>query len=107
MAKKAFQKVMLVDAPLSLVEVCQVINIAPEVLVEFVEFGIVEPIRGHSAKNWQFSAMTLRRARTALHLQKDLHLDLRGLALTLDLLEEVNELRQRIDFFESHFKWED
>ena len=40
-----------------------------------------------------FSAIELRRARTAMRLQRDLGVNLAGIALILDLLDEVDTLR--------------
>jgi chaperone modulatory protein CbpM len=38
----------------------------------------------------------LQRAKTAVHLQRDLDVNLAGVALVLDLLEEMEELRERV-----------
>ncbi|MBP1152859.1 hypothetical protein JOD69_004728 [Methylocaldum sp. RMAD-M] len=45
--------------------------------------------------NWQFNTAALRRLQTALHLQRDLGVNLPGAALALDLLEELEALRRR------------
>ena len=39
----------------------------------------------------------MNRLRTALRLQRDLAIDLPGLAMSLDLLDEVRQLRQEVD----------
>lgn len=38
----------------------------------------------------------LSRARTAMRLQRDLEINLSGVALALELLDQVNELRTRL-----------
>jgi chaperone modulatory protein CbpM len=38
----------------------------------------------------------LRRARIAVRLERDLELNLAGVALALDLLEELEQLRQQL-----------
>ena len=49
-----------------------------------------------SAVEWRFSGTALRRTRLALRLERDLELNLAGVALALDLMEEVERLRQAL-----------
>jgi chaperone modulatory protein CbpM len=46
------------------------------------------------ASEWRFSGAALRRARIALRLERDLGVNLPGVALALDLLEELQRLRR-------------
>jgi chaperone modulatory protein CbpM len=78
----------------SLVDVCEACRIDAESIVEMVNEGIVDP-EGSDPTNWQFDTYALRRLQTALHLQRDLGVNLPGAALALDLLEELEALRQR------------
>lgn len=75
-------------------EFCQLCGISRESLIEMVKEGLLEPI--NQEMQWRFSAATLRRARIALHLQRDLGINLAGIMTVLDLLQEVRELRQRV-----------
>ncbi len=45
---------------------------------------------------WRFSGSALQRARTAMRLQRDLGINLAGVALAMDLLDEIEELRGRL-----------
>jgi len=45
---------------------------------------------------WRFSGTALRRTRLALRLERDLELNLAGVALALDLMEEVERLRRAL-----------
>jgi chaperone modulatory protein CbpM len=63
-------------------------------LVEFVEEGVLTTIR--VAPQWHFSGSALRRARIALRLQHDLEINLAGVALALDLMEELELLRREL-----------
>jgi chaperone modulatory protein CbpM len=66
-----------------------------EWVVSLVEEGVIEPvIEDHS--NWQFSGNCLRRVRIVQRLESDLGLNLAGAALALELLEELEALRNRI-----------
>ena len=43
---------------------------------------------------WRFSGAQLRRARIALRLERDLGVNAAGVALALELLEELEQLRR-------------
>lgn len=62
-------------------------------LVLWVAEGAFEP-RGEAAKAWRFSGVALYRARCAHRLTRDLGLNPAGVALALDLLEEIESLRK-------------
>lgn len=62
---------------------------------EMVSYGVIEP-RGPSQQEWRFSVDDLLRLQRARRLQRDLELNSPGLALALDLIEEVNDLRREL-----------
>ena len=102
----ALSAMTMVEERLTLLDISRAVSVPAEVIVEFVEYGgIVEPIKGRSAKNWEFSPLSLQRVRRAIRLKQDLNVDLAGLALALDLLDELEQLRQRISFLEHHVYW--
>ena len=72
-----------------------------EWIIELVEEGALEP---HSqerySSQWRFSGNSLQRARTAMRLQRDLNINLAGVALALDLLDEIETLETRLRRFE-------
>jgi len=67
-----------------------------EQLSLWVAEGAFEP-RGEVTLAWRFSGSALRRAVTAQRLSRDLGLNAAGVALALDLLEEIETLRARPD----------
>jgi len=79
----------------SLVDICEACRIDAESIFEMVNEGIVDP-EGSEPMNWRFNTAALRRLQTALHLQRDLGVNLAGAALALDLLEELDALRRRL-----------
>lgn len=79
---------------LTLNEVCEVCGVEQSLVVEMVREGIAGPI-DESAARWEFSGVAVTRIRTAWRLQRDLHVNLAGAALALDLLEEIRSLRGR------------
>ncbi|HMN82923.1 MAG TPA: chaperone modulator CbpM [Burkholderiaceae bacterium] len=64
-------------------------------LVALVEAGVLEPT-GDRPDDWRFEGASLRRARTALRLGRDFELDASATALVLDLLDEIETLRGRL-----------
>lgn len=79
----------------TLIELSQACHADIAQLVELVEEGALMP-RGSDASTWRFEGSALRRARTALRLTRDLHLNAASVALVLDLLEEVDALNARL-----------
>lgn len=84
------------EAPLSLGQLCRVLDIHADYVIEMVEVGVIEPLEGRRPSEWHFPAHALWRLRRALRLRYDLAVDPAGAALVLDLLEEVQALRARV-----------
>jgi len=64
-------------------------------IVELVEEGVLHVMDAHTAQ-WHFTGAALRRARTALRLERDLEINLAGVALALELMEELEQLRRQL-----------
>lgn len=73
-------------------EVCQSVNIPEDLLRDCVAQGIIAPI-GASPIDWLFDANMVGTLRRALRLQRELEIDWAGVAVALDLLKELDELR--------------
>lgn len=83
------------DQPaLSLFELCEACGVHAEYVMELVAEGALEP-KGRRLREWRFSGTCLRRTRIAVRLQQDLKVNTAGVALALDLLEEIEELRRQ------------
>ena len=65
-------------------------------IVEFVEEGVLRVVEAKTAE-WHFTGAALRRARLALRLERDLELNLAGVALALELMEELQALRRELE----------
>jgi chaperone modulatory protein CbpM len=79
---------------LTLAEVSRSCAVHAEYIIELVEEGVLAPI-GREQRTWRFTGAQVRRASIALRLQRDLGVNLAGVALALDLLDELNSLRSR------------
>lgn len=81
---------------LTITEISCACRVREDDIIELVEEGIIEPLSPHSA-TWIFPGPQLRRAYKAVRLQRDLEINPAGVALVLDLLEEMEKLRARLD----------
>ena len=77
---------------LDLAEFCEAADLTDVYVIEIVEHGILEP-QGGPPREWRFTDYELTLAKRAAKLRRDLELEWEGVALALDLLEEVHELR--------------
>ncbi len=83
------------ESELGLDEVARACEVRREWVLELVQEGVIEPAR-RERESWYFEGVSLARARTAARLQRDLDLNLSGIALALDLMDEIAELRARL-----------
>ena len=83
------------DVELSLAELCRTCRVTQERIVALVEEGVVDPL-GRDPTQWRFRGMNVRRVRCAVRLERDLGVNLAGAALALDLLEELEHMRNRL-----------
>ena len=77
---------------LTLAQLCRACGVHGDWIISLVEESIIEP-QGEDIRLWRFSGASLVRARSALRLQRDLGVNLAGIALALDLIEELESLR--------------
>lgn len=80
----------------SIDELCRVSAVDRRFLIQLVEYGILDP-QGRHEREWQFAQHQLRRARKAAALKHDLNINVAGIGLILELLEEVEQLRSERD----------
>jgi len=83
-------------------ELCEICNITHDVLNEFIAYEIIHP-RESSKQEILFALEDLQRIKTALRLQHDLEVNMAGAALVLDLLKQLDEMRQKMKFLERQF----
>lgn len=79
----------------SLVEICNACARDQSWVSALVAEGVLEPIDTR-AKQWRFPAVSLHRAHCAMRLERDLGVNLAGIALAIELLEELQTLRTRL-----------
>ena len=79
----------------SLQELSVLCGARPEDLLAMVGEGLLQPLPNDEGE-WRFSGVQIRRARRAVRLTRDLEINLAGVALATDLLEELDALRARV-----------
>jgi len=83
------------SAILNIKDFSRMCNVEERHIVEFVEEGVLNVVEVRS--EWHFTGDALRRARLAVRLERDLELNLAGVALALDLIEELQQLRRELE----------
>lgn len=84
---------------LTLADISRACAVHAERIIELVDEGVLVPVSLES--ELRFTGFHLRRARVAIRLQQDLGINLAGVALAIQLLEELETLRSRLGGSES------
>lgn len=79
----------------SLSEVCRSCQVHAEAIIQLVEVGVLEP-SGSDPAQWRFPGNSLRRIERAVNLQRDLEINPSGVALVLELLDQIDRLHERL-----------
>jgi chaperone modulatory protein CbpM len=90
------------DVTFTLHELCEICHLSPEDIQTFIEYDIIHPIDTRGDE-WMFDIAHLQRLRTAIRLQRDLEVNLAGVGLVLELLDEMEQLRAQAALFEKHY----
>lgn len=80
------------DEELTLIEFCRASHTVEEQIRVWVLEGVLTP-RGEQPQEWRFATAALRRARVARALSLDLDVNTPGIALALDLMDEIESLK--------------
>ena len=83
------------DVHMTIVELAQATQTPEDLIMAWVSEGVLSPAGG-SPQDWRFSGNSLKRAKTAARLMHDLELNLPGVALAINLLEELDLLRSQL-----------
>lgn len=83
------------ELEVTLSEFCRLCGMQAERVLRWVDEGLVEPL-GTEGSEWRFRATQVVRVRTARRLQRDFEIPEASLALVMDMLDEIRELRARV-----------
>ncbi|MCB1725723.1 MAG: MerR family transcriptional regulator [Gammaproteobacteria bacterium] len=93
----------LTEELLTLAELSRCCDVAAEKMLMLIAEGVVTPL-GRRQREWRFDVDDVRRARSALRLERDLGINCAGAALAVDLLDETRRLRERVRLLENLLK---
>lgn len=82
-------------------EICTKCKLTEETLVEMVEHGL-SPQEKKPVKQRYFDYKTLVRIQSAARLQNDLGINIPGAALVLELLDELEAMRNELSILRHH-----
>ncbi|TGN40360.1 chaperone modulator CbpM [Marinobacter confluentis] len=86
------------SATFTLREICERGGCHAEFVIKLVNYGVIAPVEETpEQRQWRFDLHTLARLRKAQRLQRDLKINLPGLAMSLELLDEVQDMRREVD----------
>jgi len=84
------------ETRLSLQQLCDTCSVETEYIITLVNQGCIEPV-GVEQSHWRFSGISIRRVQKAKRLQQDLGINPAGVALVIDLIEEIERLRSKLN----------
>ena len=82
-----------IDITICTEELCQRISVTLTEVREIVAHGIIEPANS-DPDDWQFAPETATLAARAVRLHRDLQIDWPGVALVLELLDDLQHLKR-------------
>ncbi|HDM36987.1 MAG TPA: MerR family transcriptional regulator [Candidatus Syntrophoarchaeum butanivorans] len=82
---------------LSLDELCDICSLHPDLVRRYMEIGIITPDAEILDEPF-FSGDTIRRLRKIQRIRRDLGVNLIGIEIILNLLDEIEELRREIRY---------
>ncbi len=74
-------------------ELCRACAVHTEYVAELVHEGVITPAEGSTPETWRFISLHAHSAQVAQRLQRDLGINLPGVALALQLMQELENLR--------------
>lgn len=92
---KTTTQISINDDSITSCQFCQICEVNTNEVTEMVSHGLLDP-RGRSFKNWCFTPEDIVRVKRAKRLQQDLDLNLPGVTFILELLDEINRLREKL-----------
>jgi chaperone modulatory protein CbpM len=87
------------DLEMTLGDICKACGISAEQLLEMVNEGIIEPLDKDTTL-WRFKGVSLKRIHCAVNLHRELGVNWAGAALAVELIEELQALRLRLQRYE-------
>ncbi len=82
------------DIEIGLEDITRMCGVRAELIIEMVNHGVLHPA-GARYSEWRFSSPSVNRVSRAIRLRRDLELNWPAVALAIELLDELHDLRRR------------
>jgi chaperone modulatory protein CbpM len=80
---------------LTLEELCSACGVQRDHVLSLIDEGVLR-VEHVQVTQWRFAGNDLSRVLTAMRLQRDLDVNLAGVGLAIQLLEEIEDLRRQL-----------
>ena len=95
---------MLVEhSQLNIEQLSQAIKIEHTHIIAWVEEGLLSVV-GSQPADWQFTGDSFRRAKLASNLYHSFEINPSGIALAIDLLDQLGELQKQLEAMKTQLK---
>ncbi len=91
------------NTTISFVEVCKKCKISEDVLLDMLEHGLLSSSKPHT-KSMDIDQRMFARIQSACRLQQDLGINLPGVVLVLELLDELEQAREELLVLQHHVR---
>ena len=88
-------EVLSEDHKLTLKDICESCGLSESNVRIYIEESVVE-VQGDDPKLWRFSEVSMIKIQKANRLERDLRLNPAGAALALDLMSQIEELKNQL-----------
>ncbi|MGO4910331.1 chaperone modulator CbpM [Pseudorhodobacter sp. W20_MBD10_FR17] len=86
--------------PLTLLDLCRICGSSADWVIELVDEGILDP-QGEGRAVWRFESTSITIVHKVQRLQRDLRLNMPGVAVVLSLADENAALKRRLQMLEN------
>ncbi len=82
-------------------EICTRCNVTQDLLVEMMEYGLFD-FNDNLDANYPIDLKTVKRIESAFHLHRDLEINMPGIAVILELKDELEQLHTELALLHRH-----
>ena len=92
-------EVLSEEHKLALADICENCGLSESKVRTYIEESVVE-VQGDGVKLWRFSEVSVVQIQKAHRLERDLRLNPAGAALALELMSQIEDLKNRLKRFQ-------
>lgn len=103
MTKTILTGVLIEEETYTFVEVCEKYELTKQMLEELMEYGLFQ-LRTKNIQQESFDSKILSRIQSARRLQNDLGINIPGVVLALELIDELEVLKKELQILKKHIE---